>query len=106
MHSVATNAAAAVVALVCLTHQIAAKSIISACDSEASAQVPLENMIRRNQNSISLTSIARSYSKKRFSFFASGCELKISLLCMQLLLRADGTAAPPDFLREFVANCA
>jgi hypothetical protein len=69
MHSVATNAAAAIVALGCLTHQIAAKSIISACDSEASAQVPLENMIRRNQNSISLTSIAQLQQKARFFLF-------------------------------------
>lgn len=67
-------------------------------------QVPLENMIRRNQNSISLTSIAQAVeSAAQKAFFDScGCEFNIAGV------HATGAAAPPQphFLREFVANCA
>lgn len=74
------------------------KKSISLC-KRASVQVPLENMIRRNQNSISLTSIAQAVeSAAQKAFFGScGCEFNIAGR-----VHATGAAAPPH--HTFCAN--
>jgi hypothetical protein len=87
------------------------KHHLSLCDSEASVQVPLENMIRRNQNSISLTSIAQAESiAPQKALFGSWLWIQYRCCACNGCCSADGTAAPPrrllEFLREFVANCA
>lgn len=61
---------------------------------KASVQVPLENMIRRNQNSISLTSIAQTESIAQKALFGFWLWIQYRCRACNCCCCADGTAAP------------
>ena len=82
------------------------KHHLSLCDSEASVQVPLENMIRRNQNSISLTSIAQLWQKALFPFSLLAVNWKYRCCACNCCWALTAQRRRQTFLREFVANCA